>query len=177
MSKRWVALLRGVNLGPARRVGMPALKALAEEVGLRQVSTLLNSGNLLFSADADEPALVRRLEKALAERFSSEIPVAVRSAPELSAAVAASPFPEGDPARVLLAFLAEPPSDKAVRALDAAAVPSEIVRVVGRELHLHLPDGQAGSKLAATLPRLVGQRVCTVRNLRTCTRIVAALDG
>lgn len=177
MPTRFVALLRGVNLGPNRRVAMPALKALGEDLGFTDVSTFLNSGNLLFAADAREPTVVRNLEAALAKQFGGDIPVAVRSAADLAKAVAASPFADGDPSRVLVCFLDQPPSDKAVRALMDAAGPTEVVRVAGRELHLHLPDGQASSKLAATLPKLVGRRVCTARNLRTCSRLAALLGG
>lgn len=173
---RHVALLRGVNLGPVRRVPMAALRELAAGLGYTGVSTYLNSGNLLFTAPEDEAGHVSRLRTALAGYFGFDVPVAVRTSAQLAAAVAASPFREGDPARVCIAFLGEAPSADVVAALQAAAAPDERLAVLGRDVHLDFAAGLASSRLAANLPALVGQPVATVRNVRTCSTLVALLD-
>ena len=172
---RHVALLRGVNLGPTRKVPMAELRGLAEGLGWSSVSTYVNSGNLLFSATGSEDALAAALGAALADRFGFAVPVAIRSADELRAAVAATPFGDGDPKRVCVCFLREVPDEAARERLLATARGDERVEVLGRELHLHFPDGQADSVLASRLIALVGQEVATTRNLSTGLALVRLL--
>lgn len=172
---RHVALLRGINLGPTRKVPMAELRGLAEGLGWTGVSTYVNSGNLLFTAAGPEELLAAALSAALADRFGFAVPVAVRSADELRAAVAATPFPDGDPKRVCVCFLRQAPDDAARERLLAAARGDERVEVIGRELHLHFPDGQADSVLASRLIALVGQEVATTRNLSTGRALVRLL--
>jgi uncharacterized protein (DUF1697 family) len=143
---RYVALLRGVNVG-STRLAMADLRRLVTELGHTDVRTYLQSGNVVFAAPAtDEATLSRGIERALADRVGLTVPVLVRSAAELAAVVDASPYAgrQDDPTRLLVAFLSAAPTAATVAALAVPAGENVAYEVVGREIHLHFPDGGYG---------------------------------
>jgi uncharacterized protein (DUF1697 family) len=89
---RYVALLRGINVGGNNMVPMVALKACVEAQRLRDVTTYIQSGNVLFAADsADSAALTTRIEQALEKTFGFPIPVVLRSGEQMQATVQRAP--------------------------------------------------------------------------------------
>lgn len=95
MSERYVALLRGINVGGNNKIVMAELAECFREGGLAEVSTYINSGNVLFSADArPEP---EELEQLIADAFGLPIPVLLRSRDEMAAVVAEAPEELDDP--------------------------------------------------------------------------------
>ncbi len=170
--QQYVAFLRGINLGPVNKISMPALRELAEGLGWTEVSTYINSGNLVFStADAPDSA-ERALAAALNDRFGKRIDVTVRTPARLRALLADNPYPDGDPSRVTLAFLtAPPPADVATR-IAAYATPEEPFTVAEREIWVHYGRGLGTSKLAERFSAIVGVSA-TVRNLNTVTKLLA----
>ena len=170
---RYVALLRGINLGTARQVGMPRLAALLTARGHGDVRTHLRSGNVVLDSPLTEEELAADLTTAISEEFGFDVPVVVRTGTQLGAVVAGDPFATvvTDPARYLVTFLAEPPDPAAVDALPRTDVGAYLVR--GRELYLWLPDGVQDTPLAAwKWDRLLG-RPGTSRNWNTVVRLAA----
>lgn len=105
---RSVAFLRAINLGGNTSVKMADLRSLFEEAGYTDVSTHLQSGNVMFGHD--EPVDVAALEKLLANRFGFSIPVILRTKPEIQAALDAAPFDPADEdySHQFITFLKEP---------------------------------------------------------------------
>jgi len=104
---RYIALLRGINVGRAKRIAMAELRALAEGLGHGRVATLLNSGNLVFeSARRDALALRKELQQAIAAQLGVDCAVVVITAAELDTALAGNPWPDAvdEPSRFLIAF-------------------------------------------------------------------------
>jgi uncharacterized protein (DUF1697 family) len=171
---RYVALLRGINLGRARQVGMPRLKELLAGRGHANVRTHLRSGNVLLDSPLPEAELAADLAGAIEDEFGFAVPVVVRTGEELAAVVAGDPFAgvATDPARYLVTFMTEPPDPELVAALPAAEGPGDY-RVAGRELYLWLPDGIQQTPLASwkwdTLLRSPG----TARNWNTVAKLAA----
>src|ERR1700729_2398087 len=84
-----VAMLRGVNVGGHQKISMAALRTLCTSLGLRDVQTYIQSGNLVFREDGEDPvALARRLEKAIEAGFGFRPAVIVRTASELRKVIA-----------------------------------------------------------------------------------------
>ena len=102
-----VALLRGINLGPHKRVAMPALRTLVESLGHTDVATYIASGNVVFTASGSTTTtLAGDLEKAIADELGVTCRVVVLTSAELAKAVADNPYPdEPDPKRVHAFFL------------------------------------------------------------------------
>jgi uncharacterized protein (DUF1697 family) len=150
---RYVALLRGINLGSRNRIAMPALRKALEEAGLEDVRTHLQSGNVVLSSGAKPDAVARTCERVIAERFKLEIPVIVRTRADLARIVKRDPLGEvaTDPKRYLVSFLSAKLSRKVVRELEEAAAPEERVVVSGREVYAWHPKTIARSRLWSRL--------------------------
>lgn len=91
MPNRYVALLRGVNVGGKNAVAMPALREAFEKAGYGSVRTYINSGNVLFESGKPRAALEDDLERVLAKRFSIPLTVVVRSQRQLRGVVSNAP--------------------------------------------------------------------------------------
>jgi uncharacterized protein (DUF1697 family) len=146
-----VALLRAVNVGGTAKAPSAALKAAAEGIGLKDVQTVLQTGNLVFSADVEPDTLERRLEHAFLDHLDLKTEVMVRTAAEWSAIVAANPFPEEakvDPSHLLVMVMKREPLAEGVAALKAHPGP-ERIEARGRELYIVYPEGIGRSKLNA----------------------------
>ena len=156
---RYVALLRGINVGKARQVDMPRLKEVLTARGHDDVRTHLRSGNVVLTSALREAALAADLSAAIEAEFGFAVPVVVRSGTELAAVVTGDPFATvaTDPARYLVTFLPEAPDPARVDALPPAEGGGDYL-VRGRELYLWLPDGISETPLASwKWDRLLGQ--------------------
>jgi len=174
---RFVALLRGINVGGHRKVPMARLREVLGEAGFADVATYLQSGNAVVTApDTDPQAVASHIEQAIAAAFGFDVDVLVRSGAELDAVIAANPFAEqaaADPTRVHASFLADQLDPTTLDELEMGRFAPEKVVAGDRVLYLHLPDGIGRSKLAAALTDRRLGTLATARNWRT----VEALAG
>jgi uncharacterized protein (DUF1697 family) len=176
---RFVALLRGVNVGGARRVPMAQLRTLLSELGYSAVSTLLNSGNALFSAPGGTPAShALQIAAALSARLKLEVPVIVRSARELAAVVTENPItPRAEHhSRLLVTFIQD---TRELR--DWAAIGPQVVApeqfVVGKTAaYLLCANGILESKAWALLLQRAGGST-TTRNWATVLKLAALANS
>jgi uncharacterized protein (DUF1697 family) len=172
-----IALLRGINLAGKRQVAMAALREMLTEMGCTDVQSLLQSGNVVFRSRAKAGiALERQLEREAETHLGLEIDFHVRTAPEWESAIANNPFPEAarrDPGHLLVLFMKDAPSARAVEALQAAITGRERVAAVGRQAYLVYPDGVGRSRLTnALLDKHLGGRG-TARNWNTVVKLAA----
>jgi uncharacterized protein (DUF1697 family) len=172
----FVALLRGVNLGARNKVSMPELRSSLAELGLEDVLTYIQSGNVVFrSASRDTSELAARIEGELVETFGVRSSVVIRTPAELEAIAADNPFlvRQADPRRQLhVLFLAGAPVADAVARLDPNRSPRDEFSLREREIYLHLPDGFGRSKLTIDyFERRLGVGA-TVRNWNTLLKLV-----
>lgn len=182
---RYLALLRGINVGGRNKVAMADLRQIAADLGYTDVSTYIQSGNLLFKADSGDAAgLAAALERRIADRLAVRPAVVVLSAAELAGVIADNPFPDArDPRLVHAVFRNDDHSGSslaaiaaAVKKVQASGSRDEAV-VVGRTLFLHTPDGFGRSQLAARLVATSAQAEGTARNWATVTKLMALLTG
>lgn len=175
----FVALLRAVNVGGTGKIAMADLRALGEGLGFAAVATILQSGNLVFSAEGTAEALARSLGAAIEAAHGLRPDVAVRTARELDAAIGCNPFvaeAEADPAHVLVGFSASVPSPEAGRQVAAVKVARERLVLAGRELYAWYPDGIGRSKVTSALLEKALGTPLTMRNWTTVRKIAAALS-
>ncbi len=176
MADRQVVLLRGVNVGGHNRVPMAELAALLTELGCTDVRTFIQSGNAVVGASA---ALARRLPGAVAAaieaRLGLRVPVIVRSATALAAAVRDNPFVArgAEPSTLHIGFLAEAPSAAAIATLDPDRSPPDAFELRGRELYLCFGKGVATTRLTNAYFDRVLATTTTVRNWSTVNALVA----
>lgn len=182
-----VALLRAVNVAGKNLLRMENLRSLAENLGLSDVSTLLQSGNLLFTMNrsgskggrSPESAMESSLEEATRKRLRVDTTFLIRSADRWEKLVRANPFPDearSDPARLHLWCMKGPAARGGEDALRAAIRGREEIAVKGDAAWLVYPDGAGRSKLtAALIERHLGVGG-TARNWNTVLRIADALQ-
>lgn len=163
----FVALLRAVNVGGTAKLPMEELRALCRGLGLEQVETFIQSGNIVFCSQHPEKPIVAVLEQALAQKLTRPVGVLVRKSTELQQILAANPFPGADPSRVGVMFLPEPPAASALAGLTTAG--REQTQAMGREIFIHYPDGMGRSKLKIPAQLAKG----TVRNVNTVQKLAA----
>ncbi|HET7322375.1 MAG TPA: DUF1697 domain-containing protein [Longimicrobiaceae bacterium] len=172
--KRQVALLRGINVGRAKRVAMADLRALVEGLGYTDVRTLLNSGNVLFTAPDAPGESAARMEAALAERLGISSRILALTAEELATVVAENPLAEiaENPSRLLVGFLFDPEDRKRVEPLLKEDWGSESLAVGSRAVYYWCPNGVLEGALAPAIGRVLGDAV-TARNWSTVQKLHA----
>lgn len=171
---RLVGLLRAVNVAGHGKLSMEALRRVVTGLGYGDVATFIQSGNVLFDAPAPTGTSAA-IESALAKKLRLETRVMVRTSAEMSAIAGGHAFADRttDLTRLHVVFLAEAPARGA--AVDPSRSPGDEARIVGRELHLHLPQGAGKTKLTMSyLERALGT-AGTMRNLSTVTKLSALL--
>ncbi|MGA2640017.1 MAG: DUF1697 domain-containing protein [Spirochaetia bacterium] len=184
---RYIALLRGINVGTAKRVAMAELRALVEELGYSEVRTLLNSGNVVFSAPRAEPrAAALRIQKAMETKLGVSARVTVISAEELAEVVAENPLGKiaDNPSRLLAGILSDPADrekleeiarkdwgkERIALAAGAAATGGAAAKGAARAVYMWMPQGVIASKLNAAVSKALGDRV-TSRNWATMLKL------
>jgi uncharacterized protein (DUF1697 family) len=168
-----VALLRGINVGGRGRVAMADLREVVASLGYEDVATYVQSGNVVFTAEAPDAAA---LEAAIAERLDVSPAVVVLSREELEQVVARNPWPdERDGKHLHVIFTAGEPDADVVAAAQEKAAGGDEARIVGGTLYMHTPNGLGRSKLAAELSRR-GPKDGTARNWTTVTKLLAMLS-
>lgn len=171
--ERQVALLRGVNVGGARRVSMADLRGLVCDLGFTDVNTLLNSGNVVFTCPkgtARESAA--RIEKALKSRLGVSCRVVVLSAGEFADVIARNPLLSAadDHSRLLVAVLANPSDRPKLAPLEKRDWGKDALAVGPRAAYLWCKEGLIASKLNAAVNKTLGEEV-TSRNWATILKL------
>jgi uncharacterized protein (DUF1697 family) len=166
---KYVGLLRGVNVGGKNKVAMAELRTLVESLGHSDVSTFIQSGNVIFATKrAITPA---SLESAIAKTFGIDISVVLRTVPELAKVVTTNPFGSADTSKLHIGFMTKKPPAAVVKTLDGDEFAPEQFVIKGTELYLHLPNGMGRTKLPAYLDRRL-KVPTTVRNWNTVTKLL-----
>src|SRR6185295_14855725 len=148
---RHVALIRGINVGRAKRVAMADLRGLLADLGYREVQTLLNSGNVVFTAGREKPGrIAERIELAMRERLGVSARVTVLTAAAFSTVVEENGLSKvaKDPARFLVAFCNDATRLKQLEALKRQAWSPEALGVGSAAAYLWCSAGILDSRLA-----------------------------
>ena len=171
---RYVVLLRGINVGRAKRVAMADLRELLGDLGHTAVKTVLNSGNAVLSGDDVTPA---RIEAAIAERLGLDVRCVVLTDAELRTIVDARPFAgvATNGSRMMAHVLAAPPDPALLTAHDPVALDPEHTRLGERVIYQWCPDGVlAAPPVGGYAEKHLGVAV-TTRNWNTITKLATLL--
>jgi uncharacterized protein (DUF1697 family)/GNAT superfamily N-acetyltransferase len=171
--KTFAALFRGINVGGRNSLPMRELVELLEGLGLQEVKTYIQSGNVIFRSEPVESAdLAGRMGDAIEKSHGFRPEVMLLEVDELQSAMAANPFPEAEaePRTLHLYFLASEPENPDLEALEGVRRESERFKLEGKVFYLLTPQGIGRSKLAARVERSLGV-VVTARNWRTVGKI------
>jgi uncharacterized protein (DUF1697 family) len=175
---RYAALLRGVNVGGNKKIAMADLRLLLTGLGHGEVSTVLQSGNAVFTAaEPDAKLLAAQIESALAEQLGLTSRVTLRNHQQLAEVIDENPFPsaEDEPSRHLVQFLFEPLTEAdrgRITGFDSGPFAPEEVRLGREVIYFRLPGGIGTSKLVVAFGKHVTSKmVMTGRNWNTVRKL------
>lgn len=174
---RYVALFRGINVGKAKRIAMADLRSLLGRLGYADVTTLLNSGNVVFTADAEPPAThAARIQQAVLRKLGVDALVIVKSAKEMAVIVAGNELVgvADDPSRLLIAVTNSPKALASVQALTHTDWGKERLHVGKQAAYLWCAHGILESKAAVALLKGL-EGTGTTRNWATLNKIHALM--
>ena len=152
---------------------MRDLTAALEGIGLKDVRTYIQSGNVIFSSAKSATRLAAEIERCIEKKFGFHSKTFVLSVGELQRAAAGNPFPQADeaPQSLHLFFLAKPAKAAQLDAMDEIKTKSEQFVLTNKVFYFYAPDGFGTSKLVAKLGRLLGVDM-TARNWRTVGKLL-----
>ena len=172
----FIALLRGINVGGQKSIKMTDLVHLFESLGMENVRTYVQSGNVLFEhASATSAQIARRIEKKIEQTYGSDVSVIIRTPVELKKVISRNPFLKKSGVqtdRLYVTFLSEVPNARSVAALDIPKDPQEKFTIAGKEVYLYCPNGYGNSKLNNTTFEKKLNVVATTRNWKTTTMLL-----
>jgi uncharacterized protein (DUF1697 family) len=169
----FVAMLRGVNVG-GNSLKMDWLREACEGIGLGNVRTYVQSGNIIFSSGSSAAKLGPALKKLIDAQARLPVTVVIRSAPEMAKIVAGNPFAKRkgvDLLKLHVTFLGKAPVKPARDKLDALAATRDEYRLAGQEIYLHCPVSYGQTRLSNTAIEKALAVGATTRNWKTVTTL------
>ena len=180
MAQRHIALLRGINVGGRNKLPMKSLASLFEDSGCTEITTYIQSGNVVYSVVAQlVPKVVGRVEAAIQRDFGFQIPIVTRTQEELAAVIGSNPFLKSgaDEKELHVAFLAQAPNQTRIAQLDPKRSPPDEFLVRGQEIYLRYPNGLGRSKLTNAYFDAKLGTVSTIRNWKTTGKLLELASG
>jgi uncharacterized protein (DUF1697 family) len=173
MAQTYVALLRGINVGTAKRVAMADLRAVIESLGYADARTLLNSGNAVFSCPrALKKSAAQDLQAALQKKTGVSSRFTLRSAAELDQVIRANPLLDvgTDHSRLFVAFVTDQDDIAKLEPLLEQPWKPESLALGPGVAYIWCPNGLTESRASGAVGKALGDGV-TVRNWATVMKL------
>lgn len=164
---KYASLIRGINVSGKNIVKMAELRAALEQVGLEEVKTYIQSGNVICSSNKDEKEISQLIKKILKNSFDVEAPVVIINPNYLKEVMHANPYKSEDPKKVAIGFL-----NKTAEMVALPGIKNEQLALGEKCIYLYYPDGMGKSKISNTLIEKKMGVVSTMRNLNTCEKVL-----
>jgi uncharacterized protein (DUF1697 family) len=166
----YISFLRGVNVG-GRKIRMDDLRELYISLGLKDVSSYIQSGNIIFNHPRNED-LVSLLENKIMDTFGFEVSIIIRKRSEMEKIVEENPFLEEDVSKLHITFLKESPQELPKEYIDQIKDNSEKYSIKGKEIYLFLPNGYGRTKLSNNFFEKKLKVTATTRNFKTTRKLL-----
>jgi len=174
-----LSLLRGINVG-GRKVPMADLRILYEELGLKNITTYIQSGNVIFESKVANKALEKKIEKKIKVKFGFDVSVITRTKEELNAVIKENPFTKENNIeleKLYVIFLGEIPDPVLLKKLIESDLGPERFIVCGKTIYLYCPVGYGEAKLNNNFFEKKLKVVATTRNWRTTNILLDMMKG
>jgi len=173
---KYIAILRGINVGGNRKILMKDLFVLFEEMGFQKVETYIQSGNVVFEANQklSNADLELKIQSAINEKFGFEVSVIVRSADEWAESIANNPFwkeVNADIDRLHLTCLKEIPSPALLEKIKEYQFLPDRFEIIGKDVYVFCAAGYGTSKLTNPFFESKLKVPATTRNWKTVLKL------
>ncbi|MBJ2173707.1 DUF1697 domain-containing protein [Aureibaculum sp. A20] len=171
--KKYIAILRGINVGGKRKILMADLQQLLNKNGFKNCSTYIQSGNVLFLSDKTVLEIEKEIKQTIFKKYGFDVPVLVRTVNEIENVFHNNPFlPEqADINKLYVAFLAEIPSDENLEKLNAIHFDNANFEIHGKHVFMQYYTKSSDSKLTNNLIENKLKVTATSRNWKTVTKL------
>jgi uncharacterized protein (DUF1697 family) len=172
----YISLLRGINVSGQKKIQMTELKSLYESLGFENITTYIQSGNVVFSSNEnDELKLAKLISDKIREDFSYEVNVIIRSKEYWKDLIAKNPFLKKDNTdikKMHVTILSQMPVKIEAEIFDQAKSDTEEYAIKEREIYLYFPDGYGRTKLSNNFIENKLKIAATTRNWNTVTKLM-----
>lgn len=172
---KYIALLRGINIGRKNRIKMANLKIIFESMGFKDVKTYLQSGNVIFKHDRINVGEIEsNIEGKINQTFGFNIDVIIRTEDEFESMISSNPFikdPDIEFDKLHVTFLKELPDKENILNLNLNIGENEKLEIKGKEIYLYLPNGYARTKLTNNTFEKKLKTIATTRNWKTVNKL------
>lgn len=166
----FISLLRGINVTGHNSLKMKDLRDLYETLGMKKVRTYLQSGNVVFDSDEENPdVLTKTIEKGIKRNFGLDVAVLLRTTEQLETTIDANPFlreNDTDPERLYVTFLSSLPDNARMKDVPTKDKKDRFI-ISNKEIYLHCPDGYGRTKFTNDFFERKMKLTATTRNWKT----------
>ncbi|PIQ19837.1 MAG: hypothetical protein COW65_18440 [Cytophagales bacterium CG18_big_fil_WC_8_21_14_2_50_42_9] len=172
----FISVLRGINVSGQKKIRMADLKALYAALGFQQVTTYIQSGNVVFKTNSElsNQDLAKEIERAIQLKYNFAVPVIIRRATELTQVIANNPFLQDSAIaseKLHVTFLAEIPLESNLEKLKTYNFPPDQFVIIGREVFLYIPERYGDTKLSNSFLENKLKVAATTRNWKTVQQL------
>lgn len=179
--RTYIALLRGINVSGHKIIKMETLRKVLEELNFKNVSTYIQSGNILFqSGETSIPKLEKQITDLIFKHFSFDVPVTVVTPQDLKKIVNDNPYAAQqleDPAQPYVSFLSEIPSVEKLELLKAIDFKGDNFVNIGKTLYINYVKSAGDSKLSNVIIENKLKLRSTARNWKTVNKLIELADA
>ncbi|MCW3086125.1 MAG: hypothetical protein JWP12_3491 [Bacteroidetes bacterium] len=174
--KTYISILRGINVGK-KQVLMADLKKLYEGLKFKDITTYIQSGNVIFKAETklSDTALAQKIEEVIFKKYAFEVPVIIRSADELATAIKINPFLKDkkiNTEKLHVTFLSDVPEKANTESIKDLTFPPDQFVVLGKEVFIHCPESYGETKLSNKFFENKLKVSATTRNWNTVNKLL-----
>jgi uncharacterized protein (DUF1697 family) len=178
----YISMLRGINVSGQKKILMPDLKKVYEQLGFSKVITHIQSGNVIFSADKNLPTgvLSALIKEAILEKFGFKVPVIIRTVSEIEAVISANPFVAEagiNWKKLYVTFLDEEPQSTDIEKIRPFNSLPDKFHFNRREIYLNCASGYGTTKLSNTFFENKLKVKATTRNWNTVNKLLELASG
>lgn len=173
--RKYVSLLRGINVSGQKKIKMEELRALYESLNLKKIKTYVQSGNVIFECpDSNISELTSKIERKIKQTFYYSVTVIIRTKNEFKHLIDNNPFygeRKEDITKLHVTFLADTPSDSSLGVINELEDKSAQLAIAGKEIYLFCPNGYARTKLTNSYFEEILNVSATTRNWKTVNKL------
>lgn len=171
----YISMLRGINVGGNKKIKMADLRELYTTLGMADVQSVLQSGNVAFKHDStDQAKLTRQLEAGIEQQFGFHSDILLLTLAEFADIIRQHPraTEDADPSKLVIMFLSHTPGEEEIVALSAAHTGPETVEFGEKAAYLYYPNGMGRSKLTNVFIEVKLKVTGTARNWNTVNKLL-----
>lgn len=171
--KTYIVLLRGVNVSGKNIVKMEVLKNILIDNDFKNVTTYIQSGNIILSSDLEKDVVATKVQQLIFDHFQLQIAVFCLYLNEMENALQNNPFTDNiEPNKLFFTFLNEEPSVDLLADLQTIDFANDQFKVIDKVLYFYLPNGMSNSKLNNNFFEKKLKVTATGRNLNTIHKLI-----